>query len=84
MFNQSSDNYDDSAEIQLLLQNMPLDKQSTFCHIADWQEFNGKLISDFGNLETYQREVFKQFSQIDRGSRPSKNSLTSLSWLSTL
>ena len=44
------DNYDDSAKIQLLLQNMPLEKQSAFLHIEDWQEFKGKLIRDFGNL----------------------------------
>ena len=66
MFNQSSNNYEDSEKIQLLLQTMPLDKQSAFLHIDNWQEFKDKLICDFGSLETFQREALKQFSQIDQ------------------
>ena len=45
---------------------MPLDNQSGFLHIDNWQEFKDKLICDFCSLEMFQGEALKQFSQIDQ------------------
>ena len=45
MFERSK--WDDAAKTQGMLETMPLDKQSAYVHIDNWQEFKDKLTNDF-------------------------------------
>ena len=49
-----------------MLQVMPIDKQSFFVNIDNWQEFKTKLIHVFGNTDVFQHEALKQFNQLDQ------------------
>ena len=64
MFQRSK--WDDAAKTQGMLQTMPTDKQSSFVHIDDWEEFKRKLISEFGNTNVFRREALNKFSRMDQ------------------
>ena len=49
-----------------MLRAMPLNKKCAFIHIDIWEEFKSKLLNEFGNLEVFQCEALKQFSQLDQ------------------
>ena len=57
---------DDSVKVVLTLQAIPLNKQGSFVHITNWQDFKTCLIEEFGSIDTFGRDVNQLFDLLPR------------------